>query len=334
MVTSTLKDLPEEKRLLIRSATQRMTDIANQLLKKGGLQEAQRDLAQFERSSESVMLIPLLDIIASEHRIRARDRIQLEIRCEFDLGYGFFALLDPTEFSRAISNLINNSVEAISDSGLIRLEVNGSADRTTVTIEDNGKGIPDHVLARLGQRGVSYGKENLQSGSGLGFYQAIKAVERFGGSLRVTSKVDIGTKIVIDLPRSEPPPWFTDQICLSTDEIVISVDDDQTIHQIWANRLAHESAAKFDHLTFSSIEQLEYWQSVNPDARAKYLIDFEFLGRSRDGLDAIERLGIAKDSFLVTSHIDEKTVRERAGRLGVKIIPKSLAPFIPLTGTA
>ncbi len=65
--------------------------------------------------------------------------------------------------------------------------------------------------------------------------------------------------------------------------------------------------------------------------RVTVFLDFEFLGQQINGLDLVESLGVSKQVVLVTSHFDECQVRERAEELGVKILPKGLAPLVPIT---
>lgn len=52
--------------------------------------------------------------------------------------------------------------------------------------------------------------------------------------------------------------------------------------------------------------------------------------RNKNGLDLIEKLSITNQSFLFTSHYEEKDVQLRAEKMGVKIIPKSMVYLIPI----
>ena len=110
MMVSTMKDLPEDKRLILRGAVQRINDIANGLLKHGkdpmGSANTQINVA------EPTMLVALLDNIVSEKRVQYRDKINVEIEGNLAKGYGLFSEVNPTELSRVISNLVNNLIEA------------------------------------------------------------------------------------------------------------------------------------------------------------------------------------------------------------------------------
>ena len=48
-----------------------------------------------------------------------------------------------------------------------------------ISIVDNGKGIPGHVVKKIGEKGFSYGKTNQASGNGLGFYHAKEKINSF-----------------------------------------------------------------------------------------------------------------------------------------------------------
>jgi hypothetical protein len=135
------------------------------------------------------------------------------------------------------------------------------------------------------------------------------------------------------LPRAQTPGWFVEKLNLQKGSFVISVDDDQSIHQIWSRRLASVSAIEngIQHQTFSSLEQLETWAKENKSTPALFFVDYEFLGQTKTGLHAIELSAIQSCALLVTSRYEERHVREEAARLGVKILPKALAPFVPMT---
>jgi signal transduction histidine kinase len=395
MVTGSLKELPEDKRLIIRNASQRINDIANGLLK----QSRQVDLNSLRstnstnlilypnnhgspsptnnlgknigaffnadtgpvspaattttgqsgnktKHNDPILLVAILDSIISEKRMQFRERMEIEIQGDLNQGYGLFAMIDASELARVISNLVNNSVEAFTGPGRIMVAVRGDKDFASITISDNGKGIPSHILAKLGERGVTHGKDGTQSGSGLGVYYAREVTEMAKGKFSIQSQVGLGTVISMTLPRAGTPDWFLEKLELAPNSYFISADDDQTIHQIWSGRLASAgaSSSKITHLTFASMAQLEQWIASNInqangdpnkpqtslDTHTTFLIDYEFLGQAGNGLDVIEQTGIAKHATLVTSRYEEPLVRARAKALGVRILPKGLAPFIPL----
>ena len=153
MVVGLLHDLSEEKRLILRSATQRINDIANQLLQKG---------AGNQSSSEPVMLVSLVDSIVSEKRAQFSDKIYVDIQADLGNGYGLFANVAAPEISRAISNLINNAVEAISGPGNVTVGLNTNDNKAKISITDNGRGISNEELNQLGEHGFRHGNNVTQ----------------------------------------------------------------------------------------------------------------------------------------------------------------------------
>ena len=337
MVMKSANSLPEEQRLMIRNATQRINDIANGLLKAGKLESslnvsgAMRGLDSNE--NQPVMLMALIDSIVSEKRIQFIEKSEIEILENLTEGYGLFARINSLDLGRAISNLINNSVESFDKRGTVKVPLHGEREKIFISIVDNGKGIPPDVLKTVGERGLSYGKSGLNSGSGFGFYHARETIQSAGGKINLSSTVGEGTKVTIELPKAARPHWFVDKIVVPENATIVSVDDDQTIHQIWSGKLSSAGAQKsnVNHVCISSIEKFVEWAQENKTNVFLFLIDYEFLGQNINGLDGIERAKISTKSILVTSRYEELPIRNRCASFNVKIIPKGLAPYIPLT---
>jgi signal transduction histidine kinase len=345
MVVGTLKEIPEEKRILIRNATQRINDIANDLLHKGDNNEAGQHLNDSSKTSgntnENIKLttefIPvLIDILTSEKRMQFREYSELEIEVDLKDSFGAFAMVNSNELKRVISNLVNNAVEAFkSHHGRIVVGVKklsaGNTHEVEISVSDNGKGIPKHILEKLGQMGVSHGKEGTQSGSGLGVYHAKKTAESFGGNFEIDSTEGVGTTIRIILPLAVSPNWFANKIDLTGKKYLVSLDDDISIHQIWAGRLVSLGLSDIEHLRFQSGETFKQYvnSNMNKLKATLFLVDYELLNQPLTGLDIIDELGIEKYSVLVTSRYEEISIQERANRLRLSILPKALAGFVP-----
>lgn len=198
-------------------------------------------------------------------------------------------------------------------------------------VKDNGKGIPRHVIEKLGMMGVSYGKTQTESGSGLGVYHAKKTAEFFEGSLQVESTEGKGTVVKIILPLAEAPRWFAGKINLTDKKYLVSLDDDISIHQIWSGRLQSLGFADGVHIKFQSGEAFSNYVNANINnlKQTLFLVDFELLNQPKTGLDLIEDLGIERYSILVTSRYEENSIQSRASSLRLSLLPKSLAGFVP-----
>ncbi len=338
LATGSLKDLPEERRLLIKNAVQRINDIANDLLQKGKAVSSQNFSKHSnvdESTKVSVEFIPdLVDILVSEKRMQFREQGGIEISVDLKNSFGVFSMVNGGELKRVVSNLVNNAVEAFdSNQGKIIVGVKKSQSNIEIFVKDNGKGIPEHVLKKLGDLGVTHGKEGSASGSGLGVYHAKKTIEAFGGEFKIESAIGQGTTMRLTLPVAETPKWFAEKIDLTGKTTVVSFDDDVSIHQIWTERLQSLGLSdQIEHLKIQSGDLFSRYvhSNLNNLGQTLFLVDFELLNQQKTGLELIEDLAIAKHAVLVTSRYEEKSIQERAEKIGLKILPKSLGGFVPI----
>lgn len=248
-------------------------------------------------------------------------------------SYGHFAKVNPAEFKRLISNLINNAIEALpKKTGIVKIDLKAKLDKTVVIlIEDNGAGIPKDLLSKIGFRGATF---NKSGGSGLGLFGAKELIQQWGGELTIESQEARGTKVCVSLPKSEQPDWFVPKLSVKRKAGVIAFDDDQTIHQIWKGRFESLNikgeGVSLHH--FSSPTQLRqfYGENFAELDGDLFLMDYEIIGSNETGLDLIEQLGIQSQSVLVTSRYEEESIRTRCIQQHIKILPKSMSGFVPI----
>ena len=342
LVSSSLINVPEEKRLMIRNAIQRINDIANDLLsksKQNSISLNETSMNQYQGPNhylEPILLPALVDSLISEKRIQFRDQINIRIEADFKNSFGAFINANSKELMRLLSNLINNSIEAFPNKkGDVTISVRTQQNKVQLLVKDNGKGIPPEVLVKLGTAGVTHGKEGTQSGSGIGVYHAKKTIESFGGEFTISSQLNVGTSFDIYLPRLEAPSWFLTHINLQPNNEIICLDDDISIHQIWKGRLDSLQGNKknVSIMNFTSpVDFTNYVQTLSPaDLSTKiFFVDFELLGHTTNGLEVIENLKLQQKVILVTSRYEEAEIRHRCETLNVKLLPKSLAGFVPI----
>lgn len=334
IVSNDLTDVSEEKRLILRSALGRIKDIANELLSRNHslTQDDWKFNATTPVTPRPQLLSAIVDELITEKRMQFRSHLGVEITHELGpLGYGLFTTIPPYSLKRVLSNLINNSVEALDSGGKVRISLDANQTHAQLSIQDNGRGIPADILPKLLQRGETRNKEG---GSGLGLYLAHSSCEAWGGTLRLESEVGQGTSVTLTLLRASPPQWFVSKIILPPQSTVIILDDDPSIHYIWQGRFdkakAHENNIRILH--FSTPQEMLTHPSDN--GPTLLLCDYELIGQDKNGLSVIEELKTNKGpqdrAILVTSHYEEDPIQETCARLGVKIIPKGLAGYVPI----
>jgi signal transduction histidine kinase len=326
--------LQEDTRLLLRSVTARIGDIANQLIQRNLEARSDTSLGGNESKAVPELISGLIESVMSEKRAQFKERAQLILETSInESALPAFAFIQPVEFKRLLSNLINNAAEAIPEEGRIRVTADlvrtegfspGSPTVIELRIIDTGVGIPEALLPKLGDRGKTYGKPD---GSGLGIYHAKSQIEAWGGRLQIKSKPGAGTTLILQVAEVPAPRWFCSQLTIVPQSTVVILDDDPSIHGIWHSRLRDHS--RLIHLTHS--KQLEEWvQSFPRSEHTTFLVDYELNAESTNGLKLIERFKTGPRSILVTSRYEDPHVRSECQRLGVLLLPKRLAATIPI----
>ncbi|MHB0996421.1 MAG: sensor histidine kinase [Elusimicrobiales bacterium] len=328
--------LPEQQRLVFRHAVNRIRDIANNLLEKNRPQSGNVPLNAGQGAAEQLeicLLSSLIDPVATEKRLQFESKPGVTI--DFDLNresYGLFSKVQPVEFRRMVSNLVNNAVEALNGTGSVKISLANEGDDISLIISDNGKGIPPEIIEKLGRRGETYGKVG---GSGLGLFHAKTSIERWNGTLTITSTTGEGTSITVNLPKAKAPAYFVGEIKVTPGQTIIVLDDDPGIHQLWHGRFESARAKEYgiEALYFSKPEQLRSWHGDNREkaSKALCLFDYELAGYKETGLDLIEELNLHRHSILVTSRSEEPRIIEECARLNIGVIPKGLADLVSIS---
>ncbi|MFA5960659.1 MAG: hybrid sensor histidine kinase/response regulator [Tatlockia sp.] len=318
-VLSSINSISEEKRLMIRNAAKRINDIANNLLLKPN-QLDDNNTGLFDE-----LICVVLEAMVSEKRYEhAKKKIPIYLH-GVEHAYNSFVFVNLASFKRVLSNLINNSIEALQHNGCINIWLNCYEQTIEIKIQDNGCGIPPNILPKVTQHGFSY---NKKQGAGFGLSYAKQYIEKIQGTFQIASELNKGTTISICLPRRNSPGWFCDTLVINTDNIGI-VDDDPSIHDAWNERLAHVPALNIIH--YQSISALLVSTKDLQNCGPLYLIDYEFLMENKNGLDVIEELNISRHSILVTSAFEDPKLRARCSKSGIKIIPKPYVPYIQIS---
>ena len=115
-----------------------------------------------------------------------------------EISYSF----DEKLLKRAINNLIMNALIHNPEDTVIHIGIQ-AADKTRITIEDNGRGMDAEEVSKLFQRYYrGTNTDEKAEGTGLGMAIAKQIIELHGGSIYVKSTAGIGTNIAILFPPS------------------------------------------------------------------------------------------------------------------------------------
>ena len=111
-------------------------------------------------------------------------------------------IADKRALNQILLNLLSNAIRFTDRGGTVTISARAEAAHITFAIEDNGVGISDENLARIGepyfQAGNSYDRRHGGTGLGLSIVKGL--VRLHGGELSIRSRVGEGTRITVRLP--------------------------------------------------------------------------------------------------------------------------------------
>ncbi len=166
-------------------------------------------MSMFDRKKATVRLKEI-DANAAIYQITNTFKIKVErysghITAELDAEDAIINV-DEMHFTNVIYNLLDNAVKYRREDTPLELKIttsdieNGTSLR--ITIEDNGIGIKREHLKKIFEKfyRVPTGNQHDVKGFGLGLAYVQKMINLLGGTIRVESEVNVGTKFIIILP--------------------------------------------------------------------------------------------------------------------------------------
>jgi two-component system, NtrC family, sensor kinase len=164
--------------------------------------EITHKLLSFARKADSnanvAHINSLLEDIAGFARQKAKYR-DVEVRLSLDPQAGDVEC-SPTEIQQIILNLVNNSIDAIEkDVGVVQLKSVREGKFIRIDVEDNGHGIPAHILPDIFE--PFFTTKDAGKGTGLGLSICRDILARMGGSISVESVSGHGCVFHVHLPR-------------------------------------------------------------------------------------------------------------------------------------
>ena len=110
--------------------------------------------------------------------------------------------LRPMTIKRAFANLIDN---ALFYGGATRVTVHETAAEVRVTVDDDGPGVPESELERVFEpfQRLEASRNRRTGGAGLGLAIARQAIEREGGTVRLTNRTGGGLRAEVIIPVRE-----------------------------------------------------------------------------------------------------------------------------------
>lgn len=114
----------------------------------------------------------------------------------------FFVNNDEVKFYQVVQNLLSNAVKFTRDNGKIDIYIKSDRDKFSVSVHDDGVGIPDPLKEYLFEKYSPAGRPGLKGevSLGMGLYICRRLTALMGGSLTFSSRVQLGSAFTMELP--------------------------------------------------------------------------------------------------------------------------------------
>lgn len=157
------------------------------------------DQAHQSMRLETITLLPLIvDCILHFSDTARRNQIEIKSLLPDTLG-NIFA--DSNAIRRLIMNVLDNAIKFSPHGGTIKVLGSTSATHATITVADQGPGIPRSLQDKLFDRFWQGGPDTkYTAATGLGLYLCKRIVQAHGGTIECRSDDNRGCSFIIRLP--------------------------------------------------------------------------------------------------------------------------------------
>ncbi len=157
------------------------------------------EAGQFSIDREEIDLNPL---ISETVRVVSLQAAEKDITVETRIAEAMTLNADRRAIKQIVINLLSNAVKFTGQGGHIVVKARKTAGAMTLTIEDNGCGIPKQALSKLGRpfEQVQNQFSKSHTGSGLGLAISRSLAELHGGALKIRSTEGSGTIVSVRIP--------------------------------------------------------------------------------------------------------------------------------------
>ncbi|MHB9150210.1 MAG: HAMP domain-containing sensor histidine kinase [Thermoleophilia bacterium] len=182
----------------LRGEIERLTDLVVDLLALSELDERPSG-GGAERVLVDVAV--LAREVTSSFQARAQER---EIALEIDAPRAAVVNGDPVTLATMVRNLVDNALRYTQPGGRVAVAVATTDEQVTVTVSDDGIGIPRDDRERIFERfyRVDRARSRETGGTGLGLSIVKNVAQAHAGSVRVQSAVGVGSTFTVELPAA------------------------------------------------------------------------------------------------------------------------------------
>jgi len=198
LATLAKKDIPDEITNILEILNEENTRMQNNI--ESILETGFLDKKEFTLRKENIGVNEIVTRVARSFELEIKET-KGSLNCKLK-DEEVYCCIDETHFSNALSNLIDNAIQYCDQPHNIEVESKLLNNYYSISIIDNGIGIPTEALNKIFDKFYRVPKGNLHNtkGFGLGLTYTRKIIEAHGGKISVVSKEGKGSTFEILIP--------------------------------------------------------------------------------------------------------------------------------------
>ena len=306
-----LGDLPEKAEKILKTAyrnSQRLALLINDLL---DIEKMAAGKLHFDMQAQPIQ--PILEQALEENKAYgAEHRVEIELTGHLDAH----VKVDEQRLKQALANLLSNAIKFSPEGGAVSIEAQADEDHVTVSVIDQGSGIPEDFRHKIFQKFAQADSSDTRQkgGTGLGLAITRELIERMKGCIDFESTEGKGTRFYFQLPVVKTAKQISSGKAPETNAAsdrshrILVVEDDADVASLL--KIMLEGAGYLVDICYSGLEALE---ALN--ARHYDLISLDLMLPDISGLDIIRR--VRKHAKIADIPIVVVSAKMEQGRLSL-----------------
>lgn len=165
------------------------------------------DLERLAKTESDNLILNKTNVDLMEIALSCRNHFEIEIKKKnltlTITGGSSFVDADKDRLDQVMRNLISNAIKYTAEHGTINITVEDDKNRSILSVEDDGIGIPEHELPLIFERFYRTDKSRNRKtgGAGIGLTIVKSIVTAHGGTIEAKSCAERGSCFIITLPK-------------------------------------------------------------------------------------------------------------------------------------
>lgn len=177
----------------IRTSVDSMTKMLEEVLEIG-----KADSGKNQIIPQKMDILSLVNEVIEEIKVVDKDKHKFDLNFTLDDNV---IISDEKSLIHILQNLIGNAAKYSPDSDLVKINIYDHKDTIEIQVIDEGIGIPKEDQEFLFQSFHRAQNVGTISGTGLGLAIVKRSVDAIDGKIAVDSKVGVGSKFILEIPK-------------------------------------------------------------------------------------------------------------------------------------